>query len=297
MKLKPFVISTRSFDLGIGGIKILHKLCDLLNKSNIESYIINNDNFGLHNSINQHEVSCYSKYDTPVAPENLLSNKNDFIAIYPESWYGNHLECKNVIRWILGPTDESRVSTWSDNDIWFWYVPMFNHKKYNKKIYSKNIDNQLYVGEFHRDIFKNLNLNRDTTCWSLRKAEFESEKPVFFHPENSNFIPYNACSQLEQLAYLFNISKQFYCYDAYTFLPIQALMCGCPSVVSPKNEISHDEFINGFILNKYIAYGISDIPRAISIQDNISNNIDLIENYTNDQIKIFAEKCYSYFNS
>jgi hypothetical protein len=291
-KNKPFVISTGSFDLGIGGIKVLHKLCDLLNRSNIEAYIIGAEESGRKTSSHTN-FFIYDQYITPLAPQELLNHKNDFIAIYPESWYGNHLECNNVVRWILGPTNEDHIKTWSNKDLWFWYIPMFQNKEYNKQL--QNIENQLYVGEFHRDVFKNNHLDRFTTCWTLRKVETEKDKVRLIHPSDGQFIPYQAAGQIVRLANLFNVSTHLYCYDTYTFLPIQALMCGCLSVVIPKKNISYDDFMNGFKLCKYIAYGEEDLPRAITIQNDLYQDIDAIENETKQQIQNFVEKCYDYF--
>jgi hypothetical protein len=292
---KPFVISTESFNLGIGGIKVLHKLCHLLNKSDIEAYIVPSENSGRKTLENSNNFYIYSEYKTPIVPPDLLSKKNDFIAVYPESWYGNHLDCNNVVRWILGPTSEEHIKTWSNKDLWFWYAPMYQNKVYNKNMYTKNIDNKLYVGEFHRDIFKNLKLDRFTTCWTLRKAETDNEKVNLIHPPDGQFIPYAAATDLAKLSYLFNRSIHFYCYDTFTFLPIQAVMCGCLSIVVPKQNITHSDFIDGAPLNHYIAYGIDDLPRAMNIQDNLSNDIDNIENQTEQQIQQFVDKCYDYF--
>ena len=37
--MKPFIIYTYDYSIGSGGIKVMHKLCDLLNKNGFESYL------------------------------------------------------------------------------------------------------------------------------------------------------------------------------------------------------------------------------------------------------------------
>jgi hypothetical protein len=38
--MKKFLISTHGFDMGIGGLKVLHKLCHLLNERGHDAYLI-----------------------------------------------------------------------------------------------------------------------------------------------------------------------------------------------------------------------------------------------------------------
>ena len=53
--------------------------------------------------------------------------------------------------------------------------------------------------------------------------------------------------------------------------------------------------MNGYELNKYIAYGIDDLPRAKSIRNELWHHLEEIEQTTDKQIDLFIEKCYDYF--
>ena len=66
--MKKFVIHTYDYDRGSGGIKVMHKLCDLLNKNGFESYLT--PIFG------NHDFCLCPEYDTPLAPQELLDNFN-----------------------------------------------------------------------------------------------------------------------------------------------------------------------------------------------------------------------------
>jgi hypothetical protein len=67
--MKPFIIYTYDYSIGSGGIKVMHKLCDLLNKNGFESYLtpvgfdkgyykISSDDIITHlNKIGEHHVS------------------------------------------------------------------------------------------------------------------------------------------------------------------------------------------------------------------------------------------------
>lgn len=292
--MKPFVISTESFSFGIGGLKVLHKLCHLLNTNGAKAYLAPSMNSGRNNFDYKEPFYLYDKYKTEVT-DITQWDPNDYIAVYPEGWYDNHMGAKNIIRWILGPPDKDHVDTWNDTDIWFWYLPMYMGKKYNKQNYTKDIDKQLFVAEFHSDIFFNKKLERNTSCWTLRKSQSKVNELQFIHPQNSIFLPYHIGCYPAELSDIFNRSTRFYCYDTYTFMPIQAAMCGCEGLVVPDPEISLDEFLNSGPLNKYCSYGLEDTERANKACLSLNNDIELIEQNTIQQVNKFMEFCDAHF--
>lgn len=277
--MKKFVISTHGFDMGIGGLKVLHKLCHLLNVRGHDAYLVP-VNFDV-------PFGIYDGYQTKLITQEILENLNDAIVIYPESWYGNYLNAPNVVRWMLGFPYEQHVNTWNDTDLWFWYLPYFYTGQF-----PKHTDNFLYVGEMHRDIFYDMQQERDGICWTLRKSKVSSDK--YIHPDGT-FIPYHAAGDLVGLSKLFNSKEKFYCYDNYTYLTIQSLMCNTDTVVIPDGSSTHEDFIKGFELNKYIAYGENDLRRAQDIRNEFFDHLEEIENNTLTQLDIFVEKCYAYF--
>lgn len=279
--MKKFVISTHGFDFGIGGLKVLHKLCHLLNENGYDAYLI-----PVHFD---HPFTIYENYNTKIITQDILDNLDDCIVVYPESWYGNYLNAPNVVRWMIGLPSESHIKTWSDKDLWFWYIP-----QYITDVYNKDKDNFLYVGEQHREIFFDQKVERNSICWTLRKAQDFITPNQYIHPKDGIFIPYQAAGDLIGLANIFNKSKEFYCYDNYTYLPIQALMCGTDSIVIP-NGFTKEQFINGFELNKYVAFGLDDLNRAKNIRNEFYHHLDDIENKTINQLHEFVNKCYDYF--
>lgn len=279
--MKKFLISTHGFDMGIGGLKVLHKLCHLLNERGQDAYLIPLD-------FNQ-PFGVYDNYNTKMVTQEILDNLNDVIVIYPESWYGNYLNAPNVVRWMIGFPSEVHINTWSDSDLWFWYLPFYITDKYNK-----NKDNILYIGEQHREIFYDMNLNRSGSCWSLRKAKDYITPKDYIHPKDSLFIPYHAAGDLLSLSNIFNSKDIFYCYDNYTYISIQSLMCNTDTIIIPHNK-TKEEFFNGYRLNKYLAYGLEDLDRARSLRSEFFKELDEIEKDTLKQIDLFIDKCYDYF--
>ena len=86
----------------------------------------------------------------------------------------------------------------------------------------------------------------------------------------------------------------FYCYDDYTYISIQSLMCNTDTIIIPSKK-SIEEFQNGYELNKYLAYGIDDLPRAKSIRHEFFDHLNKIEQETQKQLDKFIEICYDYF--
>jgi len=168
-------------------------------------------------------------------------------------------------------------------------VAVFN----SNDIYPVSADSSLPF-EQHRDIFYDQKLYRSGSCWSLRKAQNIVKPEDYIHPQDSTFIPYNAAGDLIGLSDLFNSKDTFYCYDNYTYISIQSLMCNTDTVIIPSKK-TKQEFQNGYELNKYLAYGIDDLPRAKSIRNEFFDHLNRIEENTEKQLDKFIEICYDYF--
>jgi len=276
--MKPFVIYTYDYDPGIGGVKVMHKLCDMLNKNGYESYL-------LPIYLRDEFYTC-SDYDTPMITQEVLNNLDEAIVVYPEGIKYNPLNAKNVVRWILGPSNQDDAVTYSKSDIVYWYMDYY----YTDYIGQK--DNQLFITEFHDDIFLNVKNQRSGSCYTIRKAN----PTKLVHPENSIFIPFSGAGNLLELANLFNSTETFYCYDNYTFLYTQAAMCGCTSIVIPDGVKTKEEWLEGSRLNKYgIAYGEDDIPRAKETLPLLFEEINKIKLEMNEQVCMFANNCNNIF--
>jgi hypothetical protein len=275
---KPFVIYTYDYSPGVGGIKVMHKLCDLLNKNGYESYLM-----PIH--IREDFYVC-DDYNTPLITQEILDDLDNTIVIYPEGIKYNPLNAKNIVRWILGPPRTEDTATYSESDLIYWYMDYY----YTESLgYKENI---LHISEFHEDIFKDINNKRNGSCYSIRKANPKQ----LIHPDNSIFIPFNAAGDLTLLSELFNKTERFYCYDNYTFLYTQAAMCGCLSIVIPDGVKTKEEWLKGSPFNRYgIAYGENDIPRAIETLPLLFKEIENQKNKMIEQAIKFANNCNNLF--
>ena len=76
---------------------------------------------------------------------------------------------------------------------------------------------------------------------------------------------------------------------------MQSLMCNTDTIVIPSKLQNKEQFLAGFELNKYIAYGENDLDRSRSIRNEFFDHLSFVENNTLNQLDIFVEKCYAYF--
>jgi hypothetical protein len=275
--MKPFIICTYDYSVGSGGIKVMHKLCDLLNKTGFTSYIkpaLSNDS----------EFITCPDYYTPLAPQELLNDINQAIVIYPEGVRHNPLKCKNVVRWMLGrPSGDAK--TYKSTDLIYWYMDFLYWDGLGHK------ENVLEVREFHEDVFVNKGLERKGSCFTIRKGILTN-----VHPPDSVEIAWSITNDLEQTSELFNTTERFYSYDTFTFLSFQAVMCGCLSIVIPSSDVSKENWLSGSRFHKYgIAWGEDDIPRAIETAPLIFEEIRQAKLEMNEKVIKFAEHCQNYF--
>lgn len=275
--MKKFIIYTYDYSPGIGGVKVMHKLCHLLNELGFESYLM-----PIHI---QNEFYTCADYNTPLVTYEILENLDECIVIYPEGITYNPLNAKNVVRWILHYS-HNYEKTYGKEDL-IYYINEYYHSDF---LGSKN--NNLYVIEFHDDIFIDAGYDRSGSCYTIRKAV----NPTLIHPADSIFIPFNAAGDLIRLAELFNRTEKFYCYDNHTFLFTQAAMCGCISIVIPEPGMTKDKWMYGSRLHRFgVAWGEDDIPRAIETLPLLKEEIQTVKKEIIQNVLNFANHCNTYF--
>ena len=277
--MKPFVIYTYDYSPGIGGVKVMHKLCDVLNKNGFQSYLM-----PIH--LSEYFHVC-SDYDTPLPTPEVLNDIENCIVIYPEGIHYNPLGSKHVVRWILGPALQKDYSTYGNNDLIYYINDYYHNEELSKTV------NNLYVVEFHDDIFTDMGYPRDGSCYAIRKGNPEK----LIHPDDSINIGWNDVGNLTDLATLFNTTERFYCYDNHTFLFTQAAMCGCISIVVPDPMFTRNQWMHGSRMHKYgVAYGEDDIPRALETLPMLLSEIQLAKSEMEQSVIKFANNCQKYFN-
>lgn len=283
--------------MGVGGVKVLHKLCHILNSKGHNAVL-----FPVSNGSPYYAV--YSEYNTPIITEEQLSNLDDYIVIYPENLRGeevNALNVKKFVRWLLNDPNEY-LPTWNSTDEIIYFSDLYKiHKDpVTKSIINNpksNFDRNLCVFEFHKNIFYNKNLLRKGSCFAYRKCPPEYRRPI--HPSDSIEIEWNDVGDLIRMSNLFNKTERFYCYDDATFLAVQAAMCGCEVIVVPF-RFTKDEWLNKnpSFCKFGIAYGDSEneLQHAKLTLNQLNEEIEKFEKQSDEEVESFIKNCKEIFN-
>jgi len=239
------IIYSPSFSPDSGGIIVLHKLCDILLNLGYDAGFFIQDN-----------QSFYTNSSYKSRGYNLLNIdlENDLI-IYPEIIWGNPLNGKNIARYIMniGHVTLNRKDTWGENDHWIYYS-----ERFYDGIKPKNI---LTISDSKLDYFKDYGLERNIDdCFSYRKQIENINNIKKFHSPTAIEIPFN-CGD-EFLINVFNLCKNFYCYDVESHLSVLASLCGCNSIIIPNNETKENIIGKQPPLKYGVAFGVEEIGLA-----------------------------------
>jgi len=242
------VIYSPSYNPGSGGIIVLHKLCDILISLGYKAgfYLEEGGSF---------YVNSFYRYNTFYLKDINLEND---IVIYPEITWGNPLNFKRVVRYIMnvGHVTLGRKDTWGDKDFWVYYS-----ERFYDGIKQKNL---LPITDSKLEYFKDYKVPRVyKECYTYRKREDDSQHIDVVHSSEAIQIPFNISDQ--ELINLFNICERFYSYDTVTHLNVLASLCGCDSIIIPDPIDTREEVIEKSPPLKYgVAFGLDEIELARS---------------------------------
>jgi len=305
-KLK-FVVYAPPFDENSGGRIALHRLCDLLNQNGEEAYMYIEVRMPL---INDHKSLLmkilyplrFAKYlflkyvynayginkslKTPKVDFSTIKNNSNTVVIYPEIVSGNPLNGKNVVRWLLHkPGFHTGEINYGKNDIYFFYQVIFNDPTLNP--YD---DHLLTVLWFRDDIYKQTNFGkRKGTCYMVRKGK---NRKIVHDAEDSNLLDGKSH---EEVAKAMNECEYFISYDMETMYSQYAVLCGCKSIVIPKEGVSKDEWQPKKEFQYGIAYGFDDIDEASKTKHLVYDVLKKIESESNQSVKNFITKIYKIY--
>lgn len=271
------IIYTPSFNIHCGGILIMHYLAKIINDLNHHKFYAK---LFIYNNLKYDNIFCNDFASIDEINDNT-------IVIYPETISGNPLNCKKVVRWILlelgieMPFDHFR--NWNINDLFYHWESTIEYNPIYKQLCCPWIN----------PIFKNLNLERNSTCYLIKKGRLIHKNITYIHPNDSICIDEK---NLIEIVNIFNQSTFFYCYDPNTAYVTFALLCKCIPIIYPIENINKETYFknrmfnrNNIIHNSGIAYGndIYEIDRAIHSIGKAENEISELYNSYKDTVNDF----------
>ncbi|MDD5159206.1 MAG: hypothetical protein PHI47_04090 [Sulfuricurvum sp.] len=295
---QKYIIYTGSFNIKIGGIIALHRLCDLLNQNNEKAFLWNWDKpiFSRKRPIEfiikylkyfrrnlRHPFQFMPNFNTPMARFNDIKNS---IVIYPETIDGNPLNADYVVRWFLHkPGYHTGKILYGHNELYFFYQTVFNNTEINP--HKDHLLQTIFILD---DIYKQTNFgSRKGTCYILRKGKGRT----IVHDLNDSILVDELSH--EEMAKIFNQVEMCISYDTYTMYSQFAALCGAISVIIPEENVSKTEWYPDEKIYYGLAYGFDNIPYALATRSLLLPTLKEQEKKANQTVHNFIQKCNEYF--
>lgn len=303
---KPnYIIMTPGFDENIGGIIVLHFLCDILNRLGERAYLWPSDKPRMwvrgsiakklrntakwfiyaRNRLLGRGFKAHPNLISPLAQEGHIRNA---LAVYPEIYNLNPLDVDVVARWILYKPGEliDRVG-YEPRGIFFFFQEFFRDLE---RIPEGG--DLLQVHWIRDDIYRQVNFSERTgSCYLVKKGAGRGDLAP---PEGSICIDGKSH---EEVAKIFNQVKFFYSYDLYTMYSDYAAMCGCISVVVPVSGLTREQWRQTPAERYGVAYGIEDAEWSQQTRQDLVRRFAGQKAAEENMVRNFVNRCEGFLFS
>lgn len=147
----------------------------------------------------------------------------DVIGIYPEIQVGNPAQTDKVVRYVL---NKPGVMGGYQNGVFVPGPSMFDESEkvyyFSRMFGTTNAAHYLFLPAIDLHVFKDLQLERDKTCFLVGKGIDKHN-----HPDDSIGLNRDIAKNQSALAKILNECHTFYCYDNLTAMMEIARLCGC----------------------------------------------------------------------
>lgn len=279
------ILWTPKLDYQVGGIVVLHQLAnDLMN-------------LGCHVLLYNPEGH---RYENPFC--NQFAERRDVdnssVVIYPEVIEGNPLKAKNVVRWMLCDigvhTSPFIYKSWHPKDL------IFHFSSFNSLYKAEDL--AILYTLWINPAIENKGLKRSGSCYLYRKASRFHQDLQMIHPRDAVMIDH--CSN-EEIIQIFNEKELFFNYDPHSYYDAMAVMCGCPAVVYPLENVSKLDWLKSKASFQAfhgkrdnmsgIAYGLNDIQHARETLPFAKEEQQIAVDFGKQTVKQFCDAIQAYF--
>ena len=192
--------------------------------------------------------------------------KKRTVVVYPEKYYGNVLNAKYVVRWLLYYYPYSTIrQAYADSDLFICYRLLFNDWQLNPKGY------QVKMNFFNKDLYRRYNWGARTgNCYIIHKGRTRQDLPEAFDGPVVDDL------SEEEKVKVFNRCDYCYSYDTQTFYSNIAAICGCKSVVVLEPGKTKEDYLGQGERCAGVAYGTSEacIQQAQDEYDELVQSVD-----------------------
>ena len=256
---------------------MLFRLCHYLNEFGENAFMLANDDKFLEKPGNDLNIGI------PITRREFEAmDPGKTVAVYPEMVYGNPLDAKIVVRWILNaPGVCGGDGIFDADDFIFIYSDYFKPE-------GCAVDGKLTIYNPYFENFTDDGLPRQGTCYLIRKGW---QKPLVHHPKDALLIDdYGDKGGNDYLRQCFNRFETFISYDHATLACVQAALCGCLSIVIPDGVTTAQEWRLANPMAAYgVAYGFDDVDWANLTRPLLREHLRLLEKTSMAEIKAFIK--------
>lgn len=307
--MKKYIIFAPSYDKNNGGVIVLHKLCSSLNELGHEAYLypyfqtyeMNKINYiqaigeilktSLRNFL-QPSFKTNPIFNTPVYKAKINELPLDFVVVYPEIVFGNPLNAKNVVRWLLHyPGFFTKKIYYGKGELYF------DFNSFPKDFFfkdSKVSEQPLYITSFPFEIY---NLegalefhDRKGTAYCLRKGRHQE----IIHDLSDSILIDG--KNHRDIASIFKQVKTFISYDNHTAYSTFAALCGADSVVILDKRVTKEQVCPAIENRNGIAYGFEEVELARQTRGKLLDYLLQREATSKVQVQNFVSEVEMYFN-
>ena len=300
-----------------GGSIVLHRLCQCLNEAGYDARILYAHAFSIEGQtkaffwmkwvyrttedvflsalyrifkntrFGNSTVFKYYQY-TPIKNcpiKHLPIIDEDTVLVYPDIFYGNIFNAKNVVRWFLYYNRFGKEA-YGKNDLFFAYRDVFNDEKFNPD------SRKLYLAYYDLNLYKRSNFGpRSGKCYIVRKGQKRVDLPESFDGPVLDDL------QEEEKVKIMNECEYCISYDTQTAYTAIAAICGCISVIVPEKGKTWADYRTKGETHYGEALGFSkeEIEYA---QKTAGKVIERYQKINADGIRVaeeFAVECKNYF--
>jgi hypothetical protein len=295
-KPMKFVIVANSFDDRIGGVIVLHLLCQRLTEAG-ETALLWSSPPRLQFWLNprrylgwlryylrrRHRLYSHGPFATRQAERADLAGA---VIVYPETIAGNPAGGSNVVRWLLHkPGFHTGQIDYGSDDLVFFY-----HDSFYEPALGDYKDNRLVV-TWWNDEYRQSNFGeRSGSCYLLKKGK---GRDIAHSLQGSTLI--DSLSHAEK-AEVFNRAKYFYTYDDRTLYARYAALCGCIPIVVPQPGVTRDQWVSDEEERYGLAYGEDEIEWAVATRPLLLQRIKAEQAIEAAMLRSFIDKCYAKFS-
>ncbi|MCC5656893.1 hypothetical protein LC608_07805 [Nostoc sp. XA010] len=281
-----FIIFSPPFQPNVGGVIALYTLARIIDEAGFFCKVFDMNGINLANNI-------FDNYATKAE-----INENT-VVVYPEVIFGNPLNAKHVVRWILCELGihcpHDIYTTWGKDDF------VYHYSTYNpqKDVKHYNILSPTYLNP----ALQNHGKSRNGTCHIIRKGHKFHKPLLHIHPSNSLLLDDNLSQEI--LIEIFNIKEYLISYDPYSYINFMAALCGCIPIVVPIKETSQKQWLESLFMSisleqsgqknelKGIAYGLEEVEYARKTLQEVRNQQDIFIQYGKDTVHCFINDMIS----